>query len=355
MPEVVSGSRVIPEERIAEAEMTDGRTEPREGLLRHTGRWADAGSVRSRQLAQERSGGAPPAIDTLLYESGLVRIGAFRAAADHPRFPDLGPITQPIFVFPRTSVVIRHEGRDPFHTDLRTVTFYNAGQRYSRRPVDARGDLCDWFGLRPDVLRDVLGTRDPAVAGRETEIFPFSHGPSDVHSYALQRLVVRHVKEASPPDSLVVDEAVLEVLDRIAALAYGGRHPRDGAVGGCPGRPSGIAHGVRVYLIQHHTGRFTLEDLAEAVGASVAYMCRTFKREVGTTIHRYREELRLRRSLEMVAAHRDLTAVALELGYSSHSHLTASFRRALGMTPSEFRARVSARKLRELRERLAPI
>jgi AraC-like DNA-binding protein len=32
-----------------------------------------------------------------------------------------------------------------------------------------------------------------------------------------------------------------------------------------------------------------------------------------------------------------LTRLALDLGYSSHSHFTASFRRAFGLTPSAAR------------------
>jgi AraC-like DNA-binding protein len=33
----------------------------------------------------------------------------------------------------------------------------------------------------------------------------------------------------------------------------------------------------------------------------------------------------------------DLTALAFDLGFSSHSHFSAAFRRAFGCTPSAFR------------------
>jgi AraC-like DNA-binding protein len=35
----------------------------------------------------------------------------------------------------------------------------------------------------------------------------------------------------------------------------------------------------------------------------------------------------------------DLTRIALDLGFSSHSHFTAAFRRHFGLTPSAFAAR----------------
>jgi hypothetical protein len=39
----------------------------------------------------------------------------------------------------------------------------------------------------------------------------------------------------------------------------------------------------------------------------------------------------------------DLTALALDLGFSSHSHFAAAFRRAFRCTPSGFRAAVGCR------------
>lgn len=295
----------------------------------------------------EAAPGAPP-LDRILFDSPLVRIGAFRAPVDHPRFRDSGPIERHVFVFPRTSVMIEHEGHRPFVTDLRTVTFYNAGQRYTRRPIDPRGDRCEWFSVREDVLRGILAHHDPGASDRDDGVFAFQRGPSDAGSYTVQRLVVRHVLEADPPDPMLVEEAVLGVLDRIVAAACRGVGRDEGYRRGPGGRPSLVTRQVRAYLVERYARSFTLEDVAEAVGASVSHMCRVFKRDLGTTIHRYREDLRLRRALELIPGSDDLTGVALELGYSSHSHLTASFRRMFSMTPSRFRASVTGRRLREL-------
>jgi AraC-like DNA-binding protein len=38
-----------------------------------------------------------------------------------------------------------------------------------------------------------------------------------------------------------------------------------------------------------------------------------------------------------VPHHEDLTALALDLGFSSHAHFTSAFRQTYGRTPSEFR------------------
>jgi AraC-like DNA-binding protein len=80
-----------------------------------------------------------------------------------------------------------------------------------------------------------------------------------------------------------------------------------------------------------------LADIAEAVGASPAYLTDVFRRVEGVPLHRYLMQLRLARALVELPDARDITTLALNLGFSSHSHFTASFRRAFGCTPSQFR------------------
>jgi AraC-like DNA-binding protein len=54
-------------------------------------------------------------------------------------------------------------------------------------------------------------------------------------------------------------------------------------------------------------------------------------------LQRYVTQLRLARALIELPDSDDLTALALDLGFSSHSHFTLAFRRAFGCTPSRFR------------------
>ena len=59
--------------------------------------------------------------------------------------------------------------------------------------------------------------------------------------------------------------------------------------------------------------------------------------------------MRLRTALERAAdPGADLTDLALDLGYSSHSHFTAAFRKAFGVTPSAFRRKATGQRVREL-------
>ncbi len=81
----------------------------------------------------------------------------------------------------------------------------------------------------------------------------------------------------------------------------------------------------------------SLSDVGQAVGASPAYLTDVFRREEGVALHQYLTHLRLARALAELPHADDLTVLALDLGFSSHSHFSAVFRRVFGLTPSRFR------------------
>jgi AraC-like DNA-binding protein len=99
--------------------------------------------------------------------------------------------------------------------------------------------------------------------------------------------------------------------------------------------------------IESNLGRnLTLHELSVATHCSPWSLCRAFRRATGQTLTFYRHAIRMRVALErLTACDTDLTELALELGYSSHSHFTHVFRRHLGITPSQLRARAREKEL----------
>jgi AraC-like DNA-binding protein len=73
------------------------------------------------------------------------------------------------------------------------------------------------------------------------------------------------------------------------------------------------------------------------VGASPVYLSQEFTRTQGVPLYRYLMGLRLNRALLELPHCNDITGLAVYLGFSSHSHFSATFRRFFGMTPAEFR------------------
>ena len=82
----------------------------------------------------------------------------------------------------------------------------------------------------------------------------------------------------------------------------------------------------------------SLPSIAQYIGVAPAYLTQAFTRHEGIPLHRYLLRLRMNQALVELPRRRDITSLALELGFSIHSHFTAAFRTAFGVTPSQFRA-----------------
>lgn len=69
-------------------------------------------------------------------------------------------------------------------------------------------------------------------------------------------------------------------------------------------------------------------------------LSRRFVLETGFNFTAWRQRARMMRSLEMLAAGVPVTAIALDLGYSTASAFIGLFRRTFGETPASYRARL---------------
>jgi AraC family transcriptional regulator len=93
------------------------------------------------------------------------------------------------------------------------------------------------------------------------------------------------------------------------------------------------------YIEAHLDDRLTLADLAGVACLSPYHFSRSFKQAVGVGPQRYVMERRIERAKTLMRRTRQpLASIALEVGFTDQSHLTAIFRREIGMTPGRFRA-----------------
>jgi AraC-like DNA-binding protein len=268
--------------------------------------------------------------DRVVFESPIVKVGAFRCAVDHPHFHETGRLDEHCFVFPRNACWIEHEGQRPFVADSTTVPLYNPGRPYRRGAIDPAGDFTDWFSVSPDVLREMVAKFDPGTADGSDQLFARGVVGASSEMFLAQRQVFNHITQHAAPDALFVEESVIEVLSEVVSRTYdGGRASRVRSVA--------VASRVRAHLGRTFRLKENVGELAAAIGVSPFHLCRVFRRETGYSLHRYRTELRLRWSLQPLADGVDILTVALAAGFSHHSHFTTAFRRTFGLRPSEFR------------------
>lgn len=83
----------------------------------------------------------------------------------------------------------------------------------------------------------------------------------------------------------------------------------------------------------------SLATLAEQVGLSPSRLMHAFTESIGLPLRPYITWLRLQRSAAAIARGSRLTDAALAGGFSDAAHMTRTFRRMLGMPPSELRPR----------------
>lgn len=259
-----------------------------------------------------------------LFASDLVAVGTFRCPPDHVAFPG-GVVDTYLVAFPRTAVRIERERAEPVVADPATAVTYQPATTYRRFKVDARGDLCDYFAVDETIASSV----DPD--GKFWSGGGFVPAPI----YLEQRRIVDLVA-ATAADPLEVEERVVDVVTAVAGRPYSERD----------GDPSlshqALAMDTSAYLAKNYRTKLDLSGIGRAVGSSPYHLSRLFRVVTGSTIHQRLNTLRLRAALEELRDPRsDISRVAVELGFSSHSHLTRSFKAEFGAVPSAYRAEVA--------------
>ncbi|HEY8050226.1 MAG TPA: AraC family transcriptional regulator [Ramlibacter sp.] len=275
--------------------------------------------------------------ERMVFSSTRIAVGEWRCDRTHPLFADSGPIQRHMVAFPRTSVKIRHEGGDGFIADAGVATIYNQGQRYTREVVHPLGDHCDFWAVDRETAADIASSIDTRVGRDDDKPLRHARAPVDASLYLRQRAVLLGLRRGEI-DALAAEEAVIAVVhDAVAAAARAAGADRARSRAPSPGL---VEAATRELAASWHE-RLTLDVLSARLGTSPFHLCHAFRAATGHTLHRQLTLLRLRAALEAVAERgEDLTHIALEHGFSSHSHFTSAFRREWGVTPSAWRARL---------------
>jgi AraC-like DNA-binding protein len=89
-------------------------------------------------------------------------------------------------------------------------------------------------------------------------------------------------------------------------------------------------------LLANPADQRTLEKLCADCGASKRTIQRLFLEETKMTFNKWRQQLRLLRAMQRLAAGDKVTSAALEAGYNSTSAFISMFRKQLGTTPTRY-------------------
>ena len=274
-------------------------------------------------------------LDEYVFDSGTARAARFTCTPGDSRFRDSGPTSNPLVAFPRRSVWIRHAGKRPFLADPSVATIYNQGQEYTRSVVSEDGDRSEWFAVSPTLAREIAAEIDPRSQDHPDRPFLKPYAPIDSSLYLRQRLLFSRI-ERGLVDPLEAEQSIIELVATVIGCAHGSvpapRHVRAAE------SHHDLVQRARALLAGSMSHRFSLGELARALSVSEFHLCRVFREQTGLTLHEFQTELRLRCGLELLADTRlDISRIAMELGFSSHSHFSDTLRRRFSRTPTSIR------------------
>ncbi|WP_138750808.1 response regulator [Paenibacillus sinopodophylli] len=107
-------------------------------------------------------------------------------------------------------------------------------------------------------------------------------------------------------------------------------------------RAGDIIDRVQAYIEDHLSGDLSLVRLSELVHFNPAYLSRLFKQECGVNLSTYIEDIRLRKAKDLLERGEDkIHEVGALVGYETAHSFTRFFKKAIGVTPQEFRKALS--------------
>jgi AraC-like DNA-binding protein/ligand-binding sensor protein len=103
---------------------------------------------------------------------------------------------------------------------------------------------------------------------------------------------------------------------------------------------------ARVFISEHQDDDLTLAQVAQSVNTSAFYFCKMFKKATGMTFTDYLARVRVEKVKNLLLnPHKRVSEAAFEAGFQSLSQFNRVFRKIAGESPSTFREKLHAEVL----------
>jgi AraC family transcriptional regulator len=261
-----------------------------------------------------------------LHKSPLAHIEDALVSPFRP--PPAGYETHHQVVLPYFGLFTYNVGSRQWLMDPNRVLFISPGwEFFDKHPVSGLGHAALIINPSGGLLDEICN----GASTKSNSAFRCASRPSSMRL----RLLTHHILQIPPEARSVLhsDEWVIHAL----------REALNGEGGGCF-RASNLVDRAKQVLHARGYERISLEEIASEVGASPAYLTQEFTRAEGIPMYKYHLRLRLSRALLELPHCNDITGLALDLGFSSHSHFTYAFRNGFGVTPSNYRLMTGTRQ-----------
>jgi len=228
---------------------------------------------------------------------------------------------------------VRSTRQRTFFVDPLHHTLWPGGASYRLSHNYGRPQSATLFFVKRDFLETVLADVPGAGAQDWTRL---NRRPALLRSDAVD-IAHAHLLSIPARRPVASEEAALHLLRCLlhAIVPSGAEAPAPSA------QEIAAVHRAQAFLVSHFGEDIALADIARAASLSVSRLSAIFPRVLGLTVWRYTQSLRLQAAVHALRSRDDeieLSALALDLGFSSQSHFTHAFRTRFGQTPAQFRS-----------------
>lgn len=128
-----------------------------------------------------------------------------------------------------------------------------------------------------------------------------------------------------------------EAVERLTLRA--GKKP-DGEEISAEGKSKYVAEVLRYVAAHYAETDMSISQVAASLGISEGHLSHVFKRETGQTLGSYMTDYRIRKAKELMRDCRSkVYEVAARVGYRDITYFSATFKKVVGVSPSEFQKR----------------
>jgi AraC family transcriptional regulator len=246
-------------------------------------------------------------------------------SCSHQAAEEFATATELVFAY--RGVYMRHLGQDQAVAEANQVLFFNADEGYRISHPVAGGDASLSLAISESLLHELA----PSALLRKGARLAFrpQRLRIDAQTQVLMALL-RHSLRVNFAEPLQAETLALTLVQ--FTLGPRTTHTTSASIG-----LQLLVDRAKLVLASDLARRWTLAEVAAEVRCSPVYLTQVFQQVEGQPLYRYQLRLRLARALDLLGQYDDLTALSLDLGFSSHSHFSASFRGVYGRSPSAFR------------------
>jgi AraC family transcriptional regulator len=276
------------------------------------------------------------AYDRVLFWSPDVLFAQLFCPPDDPEWGEPNVLTRTIVALPAAPVWQEHDGAERQLFNQNDVILHYPGSEYRRERFRDVGYRCLFLIPAPWLIREIASETDPAAADSAVVRFKKHSGALDARTFALSRMAARHLRSPGA-DPSSAREMLYEVLcGAVRASDPEPPHPRPAYPATRRARRE-LVEGAKEILVDGMAEMVSLDELGRRLYTSPYHLARVFRATTGFSVHGYLTQLRLRTGLDRIHDGRDdIGRVGRSVGFRSHSHFTASFRRVFGLAPSRF-------------------